>query len=221
MRRRSGATNANRLIENVPLDRQLLQPLTDRACIGRLGDQFEQARKIRSRRFDGTETGGEKPALAKSRNRVGRERDDAIEREERAREVAAGRIDPLEVDEHAHEHRSMRRRGEVLARHEPLIGRRTLEQLLQCGLIEAATPEERVDHNRPIAGTRVDSNEEMTGETHPASVHAGTPRDLAVDERERNRDAELTIEHVGKKTVLRIVIVLLVAPKPELLIDTP
>jgi hypothetical protein len=115
----------------------------------------------------------------------------------------------------------MRRWGEVLARHEPLVWRRTIEQLLQCGAVEAATPEERVDDNRPIACARVDSNEEMTGEADPAGAHAGTPGELAIDERERNRDAELTIEHIGKKTVPRIVIVLLVAPKPELIMDAP
>src|SRR5947209_13672749 len=60
------------------------------------------------------------------------------------------------------------------------------------------------------------TNEEVARKPDADCARSDPPRDLHVDDRERDRDAEASIEHLVEHTVLWIVVVLAVASKAAL-----
>src|ERR1700689_4959846 len=95
------------------------------------------------------------------------------------------------------------------------------EQALKPGFIQPAPAEEGIDRDHVGPGTRlwsigaVDSNQEVPREAHSPRSHPYAARDLAVDEGQRDRNAQLAAQHVGQEAVARVVVVELVAAEVE------
>ncbi len=86
-----------------------------------------------------------------------------------------------------------------------------LEQGRELRLPEDGAAVERVDHDRPVG--ILDAHQEMARKTNAAGADSGAPRDLDVDHRERDGDADAPREDVVEKRVLGFVIVLSVSAK--------
>src|SRR5262245_34222677 len=89
-----------------------------------------------------------------------------------------------------------------------------LQQRLERFFVEHAAVEERIDDDRitpEIRRAPLDAHQEMPRKTDAARRNADPLGDLAINERERDRDADAALEHVRKEAVLRVVIVGLVA----------
>ena len=195
---------------------ELIELRAELAGVGRIGLKLEEAKEIGARGFDGAETRRERRPLTKRGDRIGCEADEAIEGEQRPREIAARRVDPLQVDEHPHQHRASARGDEVLGGDERLRGRRSLEELLEARRVEDPSAEERVDGVRSVVDRGgIDAHEEVAGKADAPGPDARPPRDLAVNEGQGDRDAELSIEDVGQEAIPGIVVVLLVAAEAE------
>ena len=95
-----------------------------------------------------------------------------------------------------------------------------LQQRPAVGLVQDAAGVERVD-DQPlvrIVGMQVlqRAHQEVTGKVHPLHAHAGAPAHLDVDQRQRDGDARLLVEHLVEAAVPRVVVVLAVAGEPQL-----
>ena len=60
------------------------------------------------------------------------------------------------------------------------------------------------------------AHEEVAGEIDAVHLQPGTPRDLHVDDRERQRDAGPTFEHLVEAAVSRILVLVAIARETEL-----
>jgi hypothetical protein len=94
------------------------------------------------------------------------------------------------------------------------LPRDALEQRLERRVVEDAPAVERIDEHLGISGAE-HAHEEMPRKRDTLRANARAPRDLAVHERERNRDARFPIEHVGEEAVSRVVVVALVPREAE------
>src|ERR1019366_9438362 len=110
----------------------------------------------------------------------------------------------------------MRDRLQVLGAHVNLPAIDLVQALLTIVRAQNSSPVERV--NEDLAGRHVIVlQQEMAGHAHAGNREADPPRNLQVNHRERNRDAELAVQHVIEKRVARIVEVFAVTTQALLL----
>ncbi len=82
------------------------------------------------------------------------------------------------------------------------------------GAVERAARIKRIDEHFVISHTE-DAHQKMARKRNTLRTHRNASRDFAINERERNRNSNFSIEHVRQKTIFRIVVVALVAAKAE------
>jgi hypothetical protein len=94
------------------------------------------------------------------------------------------------------------------------------EEALDRFLIENPPLEKRINHDghfvrpeRPFHP--LDANEEMTWKSDPVGRDANATRDLAINDGQSDRNAQLAFEDVGQEAVSWIVVVALVASEAE------
>ena len=118
-----------------------------------------------------------------------------------------------EVDEHAREDLTLARGGDHARVEHGVGGRRLLEERLEVRRGQRATPGVRVEEQPGVLDR--DAHEEVTGEVHTLGEHAHAARDLEVDDRERDRNADPPVEDLAQKAVARVVVVGGVAREAE------
>ena len=90
------------------------------------------------------------------------------------------------------------------------------EKALQTLGVETVSPEERVDRDRSVFTAHgVDPHEEVPGKAHAPRVDPCTACDLTEYERQRDRNAEAALDHVGDEAIARIVVIVLIASETE------
>ena len=159
---------------------------------------------------------GEQAAIAQLGQRRRIDGEQQLRDEARLRERAHPHVEPLQIHQRAHDDLRARRRLE-----QPVVELRVAAVLLKQLLAVVSVEDARRRGTDPRSGTRPHRcagpsaagtrSRKCPGKFTPFDPQAGAPRDLDVDDRQRDRDAGPAIQHLVEEAVARIVVVLAVA----------
>src|SRR5262249_28264406 len=142
--------------------------------------------------------------------------DGALKRHHRLqlRRVAGAAVDGGKVVQHPREDLALADGAHVLGREPRRKADRARQVLLQGRAVEGGAAAERVEDALAAGLARAD--EEAPREADAGEVEAEPPADLEEHDRQRDGDAEAPGQDLVEAAVLRVVVILLVAAKPDL-----
>jgi hypothetical protein len=167
----------------------------------------EVALEIRQRGAEALELLPEQASVAELSHIVGLDPENAFGAVEGGHPFAAARMGVLQIAEHPHHHLARARGCQPLGREASRLAQRPLEQCFTVLHLEQGAVE-RIDDER---GLSRGAQQEVPREGNALELETDARGDLAVDDRERDRDSGAALENDVEKAVARVVVLLLIA----------
>ena len=208
--------------------RQIVGRLAGNLRGHRLVDLARQQAQVRfeiaQRRAEVLKVIGEQPAIAQLGHGGRIDRQQKIGHEARLRKRSHPHVEPLQVDEHAHDDLVPRRRLQQVVIERRLLADMLPQHLPAVDLRQQRPAVERIDDEEVAAVVEAralvgGAQQEMAGEVHARDVDAGAPRDLEVDDSERDGNAGAAIEDFVEEAVARIVVAFAVTGEALLVVE--